>query len=350
MTKDQLEHLPTLQFSWTKLAELLGTSIKTIQRRREEFQLSDRFEKYSSISDEELDSVYKEIAVGSQNSGFLIPNLGRRRFIGALRSRDLRVQRWRVSECIRRCDPVGTSLRWRTVIHRRKYFVPAPNSLWHIDSCHKLIRYKMVVHVCIDGKTRLLVYCSCHDNNKAETVLTLFKEGSAKWGIPSRVRSDYGMETYQVGAFMIEKRGANRSSIITRSSVHNSRVERTHRDVFCGVLVFFAHIFQDMEIIGILDPLNDSHSFCIHHVFIPRINGSLEEFVLQMDNSPVSTEHKMSPIYICEKKECWKQTFASYQLNWRRIGGVWNWSRKCPTRWWQFLSGWSCPNSGQYPC
>ena len=245
----------TLQFSWTKIAELLGTSIKTIQRRREEFQLSDKFEKYSSISDEELDSVYKEIAVGSQKSGFLTPNLGRRRFIRALRSRDLRVQRWRVSECIRRCDPVGTALRWRTVIHRRKYFVPAPNSLWHIDSCHKLMRYKMVLHVCIDGKTRLLVYCSCHDNNKAETVLTLFKEGSAKWGIPSRVRSDYGMENYQVGAFMIEKRGGNRGSIITGSSVHNSRVERTHRDVFCGVLVFFAHIFQDMGIMGILNPL-----------------------------------------------------------------------------------------------
>ena len=84
----------------------------------------------------------------------------------------------------------------------------------------------MVVHVCIDGKTRLLVYCSCHDNNIAETVLTHFKEGSVKWGIPSRVRSDYGMENYQVGAFMIEKRGANRGSIITGSSVHNSRVER----------------------------------------------------------------------------------------------------------------------------
>ena len=66
--------------------------------------------------------------------------------------------------------------------------------------------------------------------------------------------------------------------------------------MLCGVLVFFAHIFQDMEIMGILDPLNDSHLFCIHHVFIPRINRSLEEFVLQMNNRPVSTEHNMSPI------------------------------------------------------
>ena len=79
---------------------------------------------------------------------------------------------------------------------------------------------------------------------------------------------------------MIKKRGANRGSIITGSSVHNSKVGRTHRDMFCGVLVLFAHIFQDMEIMGILDPLNDSHLFCVHHVFIPRINRSLEEFVL----------------------------------------------------------------------
>ena len=100
----------------------------------------------------------------------------------------------------------------------------------------------------------------------------------------------------QVGTFMIEKSGANRGSIITGSSVHNSTVERTHRDVFCGVLVFLARIFQDMEAMGTLDPLNDNHLFCLHHVFIPRINRSLEEFVLQMNNGPVSTEHNMSPI------------------------------------------------------
>ena len=78
---------------------------------------------------------------GNSNEGPLTPNIGRRRFIGALRSRGLGIQRWRVSDCLRRVDPVGTALRWGMTIHRRKYFVPTPNSLWHIDSGHKLIRY-----------------------------------------------------------------------------------------------------------------------------------------------------------------------------------------------------------------
>ena len=155
ISKDQLEHLRSLYFSWQKIADMLQVSVSTIQRRRREFGLSDEFERYSDITDDELDQIYASVT-GNSREGPLTPNVGRRRFIGALRSRGLRIQRWRVSECLRRVDPVGTALRWRMTIHRRKYFVPTPNSLWHIDSGHKLIRYKLITHVCIDGKTRLI--------------------------------------------------------------------------------------------------------------------------------------------------------------------------------------------------
>ena len=130
------------------------------------------------------------------------------------------------------------------MIHRRKYYVPMPNSLWHIDSAHKLIRWKLIVHVCIDGKTRLIIYCVCKSDNKAETVLSLFKDGVGRWGLLSRVRSDYGMENYHVGVFMIENRGEGRGSIITGSEVHNSRVERTHRDVFAEFLCFMQNYLK----------------------------------------------------------------------------------------------------------
>ena len=126
VSKDQLEHLRSLYFSWEKISSILNVSLSTIRRRRAEFGLSERFEKYSSVTNDELDVIYRSIT-SSASSGPLTPNIGRRRFIGALRSRGLNIQRRRVSECLRRNDPVGTALRWRMTIHRRKYFVPTPH-------------------------------------------------------------------------------------------------------------------------------------------------------------------------------------------------------------------------------
>ena len=95
------------------------------------------------------------------------------------------------------------------------------------------------------------------------------------------------MENYHVGAYMIQHRGPARGSIITGSSVHNSRVERTHRDVYSGVLAFYSRVFQQLEDECNLDVLTDVHIF---NTYIPRIQNSLEELVSQMNNQPVSTE------------------------------------------------------------
>ena len=48
-------------------------------------------------------------------------------------------------------------------------------------------------------------------------------------GLPSRVRSDHSMENFKVAESMLEQRGCDRGSgsIITGSSVHNCRVERS---------------------------------------------------------------------------------------------------------------------------
>ena len=48
------------------------------------------------------------------------------------------------------------------------------------------------MHGGVDGFTRLPVYLTAGDNNKAETVLSLFLQAVAKFGLPSRVRSDKG--------------------------------------------------------------------------------------------------------------------------------------------------------------
>ena len=94
------------------------------------------------------------------------------------------------------------------------------------------------------------------------------------------------------------KRGVDRGRIIKGSSVHNCRVERMHRDVYAGVLCFYAQLFHEMENNGILDPLNNLHLHCLHHICLPRLNRSLEEFGGQMNNRPVSTEHNDSPVQL----------------------------------------------------
>ena len=69
---------------------------------------------------------------------------------------------------------------------------------------------------------------------------------------------------------MVEQRGLGWGGIITGSSV-----ERSHRDVYSGLLCFSARTFAYLEDLGVLDPLNELHLFALCYTFIPRINKCL---------------------------------------------------------------------------
>ena len=193
---------------------------------------------------------------------------------------------------------VGGTRTINQPIYRRTYSVDGPNALWHLDGNHKLIRYRLVIHSAIDGFSRLITFLQCSDNNRSETVLDAFINATQEYGIPSRVRTDHGGENVKVWEFMEENRGSGRGSYITGQSVHNSRIERLWRDVYRSVSSSFAEVFTELEDIGALNPDNEVDMFCLHYIFVPRINANLKSFQSAWNHHPLSTENNLSPLQL----------------------------------------------------
>ena len=149
--------------SWVDIAVLLGTNDRQLRRWRLRTNFIDS---RVAFDNETVVSLIKTFVEGRQKTG-------EKSIISYLQGiHKIKGTREQFRRAIQEADPRGLAERREQItyrIERRKYDITAPHMLWHIDGNHKLIRYKLVIHGCIDGGTRSIIYLRIANNNKKKS-------------------------------------------------------------------------------------------------------------------------------------------------------------------------------------
>lgn len=245
------------------MARMLGMSRHTLYRLLQEYDISPNI--FTDLTESQLDDLLKSIKVEHPNTGEVMLQ-------GHLLQMGIKVPRAMLRAAIHRIDHDKTVLRRSTTIQRRVYTSPHPNAVWHVDGSHKMIRWRLVVHGGVDGFSRCVVYLKCANNNSASIAMDAFSEGLVSYGTPTKVRSDHGGENISIWKHMLSVYNNDPTCVVTGKSTHNERIERMWRDVTRCVSSSFIDTFNTLETEKLLDPLNEVDIFCLHYIFLPRIN------------------------------------------------------------------------------
>ena len=275
---------------WNEIANHPGVSVSRskLQTWRREVGFTDP---RAQLTDENLNEIIARHVEGQ-------PRRGEIQIAAHISTLGFKVPRSQLRASIHHVDPEGVASRSKKPIQRRVYSVAGPHHLWHHDGNHKLIKYGIVIHGCIDGRTRTIIYLSASDSNSSQIVLDLFKDGVRRFQLPLRVRGDKGGENVLVADFMIQHRGVGNSSYIAGLSVHNTRIERLWRDMRNHTIQFYIDLFRYFENDCGMELTNILHIFTLQYLFLPRINEELRQFTEIWNNHKLSTEHNRSPLQL----------------------------------------------------
>lgn len=285
-----LDEKRLLDFDWASIAKMLGWSSRTLRRWREDYQYMDPRQSLDDLAlDEKVLSIVNNI-----------DQIGSEYVWGVLKGEGYCITRDRVRQSVRRVNPEGIEIRKTTRLQRRVYAVHGPMHLWHIDSNHKLIKYNMVIHGCIDGFSKTVIYLHCADNNRASTVLDIFTHAVEQtWrSVPYRIRTDGGGENIRIAEYMQQMRPNVHRPCIAGRSVHNQRIERLWRDVTDKVTSFYADLFILLETVHHVDFNHPLVLFLVHYLYLDRINEHLERFQSGWNHHKLRTEHNKSPLQL----------------------------------------------------
>ena len=276
-----------------QVSNALGISDGTLRR----FRTTESCNLYDKISDEDLDKEVLDIK--KQH-----PGMGEKRLLGLLRGRGIRIQRSRLRQCIHRVDPSGPKLRCnagillvnsRTSVGENREIkpkgkreangiqvpvnCPAPNSIWRIDTVNKLERWKITITFSLDMFSRMMVFMIASNvgDTQQENIENSFCASVKMYQWPDLLSTDERDEKMLVWKAMIEEKG-------DLSVEMSSKLERVQwitiikNDLNNTILTPLVDTFTQLEIEGSLNVENDTDLFCLHFVYLPRINKLLKDF------------------------------------------------------------------------
>jgi hypothetical protein len=99
---------------------------------------------------------------------------------------------------------------------------------------------------------------------------------------------------------MFELHDNRQDAVITGNSVHNQRIERFWRDVFEKETEYYYNIFQYLHHEKGYNFARPVEQFCLHFLFLPRINESMDECRRSWNIHKISTMGNYRPEQLLE--------------------------------------------------
>ena len=115
---------------------------------------------------------------------------------------------------------------------------------------------------------------------------------------PSMYEQITGGENVGVWMAMYDAYEEEQRLVFTGKSVHNQRVERNNRDLNVAITSPFKSVFQELQLEGNLDVDNETDMFCLHYIYLPRINQALTNHKNAHNHHKLSTEGSATPLQL----------------------------------------------------
>jgi len=311
-SSERAEQLISLGFTMDQVGSTLGVCAASIKRYR---RLNNE-SKYNNMSNDDLD----DLVVGIKEEH---RRIGEKRLLGILRGKGIRMQRKRLRESIHRVDPSGPMARCNSgiaVVNARtsdestpsktvklkkaegqKISVPEnckqSNSLWRIDTITKLEKWKLVITFSIDMFSRLMSFMvvSNESNKHAENLLSAFSTSVDKYSCPEIISSNMRQEKALIWQYMIEKYGEQCVNLCDKlERVRWITIIRNELNM--TIFNPIVETFEELEIEGSLDINNPTDVFCLHYVYLPRINKLLHDFLISYNASAIPHGCGVTPV------------------------------------------------------